>query len=166
MTYALVVGDTIQAVGPLPQSARRLDNGNWVMGIRDAPLELQQACGYFAVVRVDRPADTPTTTWERSVVLVAGVPTETWTERAKTQAEIDAQTAETNRQTIIDAVRQQMSNLDAVIADMDAYLAMTSRTNAQVAAQVVDLCQAVRAMARNQRRLIRLAAQDLVSGSG
>jgi hypothetical protein len=165
MTYALVVGDTIQSVGPLPQSARRLDNGKWVMGIRDASPELRQACGYFAVVRVDRPADTPTTTWERSVVLVAGVPTETWTARAKTQAEIDAQTADANRRAIITAIRGAMTNLDAVIADMDAYLALTSTTNAVVAAQVKDLCQAVRAMARNQRRIIRVVAEDLASGS-
>jgi hypothetical protein len=165
MTYALVVGDTIQSVGPLPHSARRLDSGKWVMGIRDAPTELQQACGYFAVVRVNRPADTATTTWERSVVLVAGVPTETWTERAKTRAELDAGAAETNQWVAITAIRNSMSNLDAVIADMDAYLALTSTTNAVVAAQVKDLCQAVRAMARNQRRLIRLASQDLVSGS-
>jgi creatinine amidohydrolase/Fe(II)-dependent formamide hydrolase-like protein len=165
MTYALVVGDTIQAVGPLPESARRLDSGNWVMGIRDAPTELQRACGYFAVARVDRPADTATTTWERSVVLVAGLPTETWTERAKTQGEIDAQAAETNQRAAITAVRNSMANLDAVIADMDAYLALTSTTNAVVAAQVKDLCQAVRAMARNQRRLIRLVTQDLVSGA-
>jgi septal ring factor EnvC (AmiA/AmiB activator) len=165
MTYALVTDGTIQAVGSLPPATRRLDNGNWVLGLRDAPVDLQQACGYFAVTRAERPADTPTTTWDRTVVLVDGTPTEVWTERAKTQAELDAHAQQTNRQAAIDAIKQAMSNLDAAIADMDAYLAMTSRTNAQVAAQVVDLCQAVRVMARNQRRLIRLAADDLVSGA-
>jgi hypothetical protein len=165
MTYALVTDGTIQAVGGMPVAARRLDNGNWVLGLRDAPVDLQRACGYFAVTRAERPADTPTTTWDRTVVLVDGAPTEVWTERPKTQAELDAQAGQTNRQAVIDAIRQAMSNLDAIIADMTDFLAIANPTNAQNGAQLKDVCQAVRAMARNQRRLIRLAADDLVSGA-
>jgi hypothetical protein len=165
MTYAFVTDGTIQAVGSLPQAARRLDNGNWVLGLRDAPVDLQRACGYFAVTRVERPADTPTTTWDRTVVLVDGTPTEVWTERPKTQGELDAQAEQANRRAAIDAIKQAMSNLDAVITDMTDFLAIANPTNAQNAAQMKDVCQAVRAMARNQRRLIRLAAEDLRDGA-
>lgn len=165
MTYALVVGDTIQSVGGLPRSARRLDTGQWVMGLATASLEMVQACGYFAVVLVARPADTPTTTFDRAVTLVGAVPTETWTERPKTQAELDVAAAQTNRQEAVDAIKAALANLDAVIADTTEYADLPSPTNAQAIAQVRDLCLAVRGLARNQRRLIRLAADDLVSGA-
>lgn len=89
MTYAFV-GDTITTIGRLPNSARRLDNDAWVMGLASAPDDLREATGWLEVVDTDRPADTDTTTHDRSIELVADVPTVVWTERAKTQAELDA----------------------------------------------------------------------------
>lgn len=165
MTYALVVGDTIQSLGPLPRSARRLDTGQWVMGLRDAAPEYQQACGYFEVVRVDRPADTATTTHDRSVTLVGGVPTETWTERAKTQAEIDAETSAANEAAIRQAVKDALGTLNLIITDMSDYLALANPNNAAIAAQVKDNAQAIREVARNQRRLIRLVAGEVLDGT-
>jgi hypothetical protein len=93
MTFAQVTNDTITTIGRLPSAARRLDNGNWVLGLPDASVELQEACGWFPLVTVDRPADTETTTFDRTVELVAGLPTVVWTERPKTQAELDAAAA-------------------------------------------------------------------------
>lgn len=165
MTYALVVGNTIQSVGGLPQSARRIDTGQWVMGLPSAPAELVAACGYLPVVQVARPADTPTTTFDRAVTLDGGVPTETWTERPKTQAELDGEAAQTNRQAVIAAIKAALADLDLVIADTTAYIDLPTPTNAQAVAQVRDLCLAVRVLARNERRLVRLAADDLVSGA-
>lgn len=91
MAYALVTNNTIQGVGRLPSSARRLDTGEWVMGLDTAPPELVRATGWYEVVDTPRPADTPTTTHDRSVELVNGIPTVTWTERDKTQGELDAE---------------------------------------------------------------------------
>jgi hypothetical protein len=88
--FAYVTNGTIQAVGKLPVAARRLDTGQWVLGLRDAVAELQRACGWFAVVDAPRPADTDTSTHDRSIELVHGLPTVVWTEREWTDAEVAA----------------------------------------------------------------------------
>ena len=106
MTYALVTDDTIQQIGGLPKSARRLDNDAWVMGLANASTEAQQACGWYAVTDTARPGDTDTTTFDRSIELVAGVPTVVWTERDKTEAELNPPPT----------VEDQLADLEAVIA--------------------------------------------------
>jgi hypothetical protein len=89
--YAQITANTITAESAqVPQSARRLDTGQWVLGLRDASVATQQACGWFAVNDVARPADTDTTTHDRSVELVAGAPTVVWTERALSDDELAA----------------------------------------------------------------------------
>lgn len=89
MSYVLVTDDTIQSIGGLPRSARRLDNDAWVMGLANASTEAQQACGWYEVADTDRPDDTATTTFDRSIELVEGVPTVVWTERDKTADELN-----------------------------------------------------------------------------
>lgn len=89
MSYANVTHDTIQKVGTLPKSARRLDNDAWVLGLRDADTATQQATGWFEVTDTARPDDTDTTTHDRSIELVASVPTVVWTERDKTADELN-----------------------------------------------------------------------------
>ena len=89
MSYVLVTDDTIQSIGGLPRSARRLDNDAWVMGLANASTEAQQACGWYEVADTDRPDDTATTTFDRSIELVEGVPTVVWTERDKTDDELN-----------------------------------------------------------------------------
>jgi hypothetical protein len=106
MSYALVTDDAIQNVGPLPQSARRLDTGQWVLGLRDADTEKQQATGWHEIAPIDQPADTETTTHDRSIELVAGVPTVVWTERDKTDEETNPPPTDAER----------IADLEAVIA--------------------------------------------------
>lgn len=89
MSYALVTDDTIQRTGQLPRSARRLDNDAWVMGLANASTEAQQACGWYEVTDTAKPDDTDTTTHDRSIELVGGVPTVVWTERDKTEDELN-----------------------------------------------------------------------------
>ena len=86
--FALVTDDTIQAVGRLPRSARRLDTGQWILGLPDAPVDLQQACGWYEVTDADRPDETETTTHDRTFELVDGIPTVVWTERPLTDEEL------------------------------------------------------------------------------
>lgn len=74
--------------------------------------------GWLPLVYADRPADTPTTTWERDEPrLVDGVPTVGWVERDKTaeelQAEADAAAAQARAQThegILDATAALMED--------------------------------------------------------
>jgi hypothetical protein len=107
--FALVVNNAIQAVGRLPDSARRLDSGQWVLGLPTASAAIQQACGWFAVTDTPRPADTSTTTHERDVVLVSGVPTVRWTSVPKSTQAI-------NRATIDSQIAAALAELDALIA--------------------------------------------------
>ena len=97
--YALVIDGAVQSVGRLPNSARRLDNQAWVMGLATAPTELVEACGYFPVTNNPPTYDPATEVLERGdVTVVAGVPTVEYTVRDKTQAELDAEADETDRQ--------------------------------------------------------------------
>jgi hypothetical protein len=148
MSYALVNGTTIVTEGSLPASARRLDSGAWVLGLRDAQVELQRACGWFEVVDVSRPADTATHTYDRTLALVDGSPTVTWTQRAKTAAEVTAATEATNEVGILDKIRADMTKLAAIKA------ATNQTINQNPAAAIKDCVDAI-------RRLERLAVRDL-----
>lgn len=94
--YALVIDNIIQSTGSLPRSARRLDTGEWVLGLRDASPDFHIACGYFPITDNHEPLDAnehhgaPTYTFDAN----AGVVTATY------PAEPD--TLETQNQRIIE----------------------------------------------------------------
>lgn len=97
--YALVIDNAVQSVGRLPNSARRLDTGQWVMGLATAPTELVEACGYFPVVDTPPAYDPATEVLERNgVVVVQGVPVVDYTVRDKTAAELAAEADQADRQ--------------------------------------------------------------------
>lgn len=155
MSYVVVNSGAIVGaeMWSLPPAARRLDTGAWVTpagGVWSAPE--MAACGLVHVVAVARPADTATTTTDRSVTLLAGVPTEVWTSRPKTQAEVDAATAATNDLDL-------RSKAATALTNNTAYLGIGSPTNAQAVAQVSALTRQVNA-------LIRLAIRALSDTSG
>lgn len=153
--HALVIDNTIQAVASQPPtSARRLDTGEWVLGLRAAAVELQEACGYFQVTDTARPSDTPTTTFDNTVELVQGVPTVVWVERPKTSAEQAETAAATNHQTIEAAITAALVQLDAII-NSPAIPAVPSGT--MTAAQ---LSNEVRSL-RNSAQQTRAAVQDI-----
>ena len=150
MIYAQVTNDTVTTVaGRLPNGARRLDNGNWVLGLPDASTALQQACGWFEAVETARPADTATDTHTRSVELVSGVATVVWTQVPKTLEQIEFDRVSTERSTMQAQARTAHNN-------NVTYIALASPTNAQVAAQVKDLT-------RQMNAIIKLVvANDLI----
>lgn len=96
MTYALVDNPdsptVIQEVrGPRREETKLLD-GTTLRRPADGWTDLQlRRCGLLPVATVPKPADTATTTHDLTVELVSGVPTQVWTERPKTQAELDAE---------------------------------------------------------------------------
>lgn len=169
MTYAYVTSGTIRAVsGRLPNAARRIDNQRWVLGFPDAPVELREACGWFAVVDAVRPDDTPTTTVDRSVELVAGTPTVVWTVRPWTVEELAARQADTNRTTIESAIAAALAELDALIAapavgNVPAGTLSTAQLS-NVMREMRDAVQANRAgvqrIARTLKQTIRLVRGD------
>lgn len=166
--HALVINGIIEAVGTLPQSARRLDNDEWVMGLTTAPTELVEACGWFPVVDTARPADTPTTTHDRSVELVNGAPTVTWTARDKTADELEVSTHADNRSAIDAAITQALTRLqqliDAPAVDAVPAGTMTTAQLSTVARSMRDAVQQNRAGAQDVagilRKTIRLVRGD------
>lgn len=79
--YAQIVDNIILQTGGLPDSARRLDTGQWILNLADADEPTREACGWYEVVDTPRPDDTPTATFDHSIELVDGTPTVVWTER-------------------------------------------------------------------------------------
>lgn len=120
MSYALVEEGIINAVGGLPRSARRLDNDDWVMNLREASINLQEDCGYFPIIDTARPSDTATTTFDRTVEMVGVDPTVVWTERNKTVEELSSDNNETNRSDIEIKLRNDIITLKTQIVDLQA----------------------------------------------
>lgn len=114
MSYALVIDDTIVTTGGLPVSARRLDSGAWVLGLRDADSATQEACGWYAIVDTARPDDTATTTHDQLIELVAGVPTVVWTERAKTAEELNPPVSDSEKLATLLAALTDAQSLEEI----------------------------------------------------
>lgn len=164
MSYALVTDGSIKSEGGLPASARRLDTDQWLMpngGLTNASTAEQQACGYYLVTDTARPDDTATKTSDRSLTLVAGVPTVTWTQRDKTADEITAATASTNHDTLLTQAVTAMATLQGYIDQSP----VTVGSLAQAQTVCRGLQQAVQFEAQVLRRLIRLAANQLDGSS-
>lgn len=169
MSYAYVTSDTIQSSGnTLPSAARRLDTGQWVLGLRDAPVSLQEACGWFTVTDTPRPTDTDTTTHDRSLELVGNVPTVVWTARPWTADELTARQADNNRTTIDQAITDALAELQAIVdAPAVADVPAGTLTTAQLSNGLRTMRDAVQAnragaqrIARTLRHTIRLARGD------
>ena len=78
--------------------------------------ELAALCGFAVVVETAAPVVTAAQVAESSVTLVAGVPTRTWTVRAKTAPEVAADTAQANRATIQGRALTLIGQMDTIIA--------------------------------------------------
>ena len=143
MSYVhLSLANQIDSPEVLRPTELQLRNGSgtrlWWEGITDA--ELNQ-CGWFKVATVPRPTDTATTTTDRSVIVTLTVPTELWTVRNKTQAELDSDRDTANGTTI-------RSQANTALDNNRTYLAVATPTVAQVTAQVRALTQQMNGVIR------------------
>lgn len=114
---------------------------------------LAALCGFVPVVTTARPSDTASVTYDRSITLPGGIPTETWTQRPKTQAELDADTAATVRADI-------ESRVTAYIGAADTFLALGAPTNAQVLTQVQRNTRAIVGILRQARQALQVVNTD------
>lgn len=139
MTYAKVENGQVTEPVTLPDGARRLDTGQWVLGLPTAPVDVQQAAGYYEVVETEPTVGDATHVPVRTVSLVAGVPTEVWTTRVKTAPELAQDLRNDNMQALITKGR-------AAFAANTTFLAIASPTAAQVRDQVQLLTREMNGM--------------------
>lgn len=155
MTYALVQNNNITQTGGLPETWW---DGARYWDLRPMDADDLAAIGWHEVADAPRPADTATDTYERSIVLVNGVPTVTWTARPWTQAELAARTAAANEQTLRDGIAAEIAALKTSIdALKTGVLDVTNSTiNGSPASYIKDTARAVRTTERSLIRVLKL----------
>lgn len=134
MSYALVTDGTIHHPYRVPNILRAPDRD---YDLRSMDPVLLAVHGIYEVVQTPRPDDTATTTHDRDIELVDGVPTVVWTERAKTQAELDAEAeaaAQAERKAILEGAIPSLR----LWADDAAATDVTSTNAVNVLQVVVD----------------------------
>jgi hypothetical protein len=136
MAYALIIAGAVESVGRLPNSARRLDNGNWVMGLATASDALKAACGYRAVIDNVPTYDPATQVLERGDVFLADptTPVRAYTIIPKTAEQIAAElaaatlaaTVAANTETLTDqlSVEARITSIKAFLVDADVQVAL------------------------------------------
>ena len=171
MAYAHVTAGTIDAIGQPPDVV--FYGGRWY-DLRTRDPDTLATVGWLPVTETPRPADTATTTHDYSVTLVAGVPTETWTPRPWTQAELNARAAEANRQQLEADTGADLTKLSDAIAALALLLGdattvgsirawkapitnTANLTGAQGKALADLLIQAVQSNRKVARQTLRLA---------
>mgnify|MGYP000691666206 CR=1 FL=1 len=142
MSYALVTDGILTAVRNPGRTETKLSDGRPLSppdtGWSD---ELAALCGFVPIVEVTRPADTSTKTTDRTVTLVAGVPTVVWVQRDKSADELASDVQGTSRTDLLTKAR-------AAVTANQTFLALATPTNAQVVAQVQRLTRECSALLR------------------
>ena len=152
-TYAHIATDgTIGQVGRLP--ALWFDGTRWHDWRGEPSTWATQPAdwGWLPVVESPRPDDTATTTHDRDVELVAGVPTVTWTARPWTAEELAAQAEQAAREadrlavrTILDTINANIDEARAAKAAAQAVLDSMAPTNvAGLWVKVKDVTRALK----------------------
>ena len=153
MSYALVVDDEIVSVGLMPKAARNIDSGDWILPYNGIWSDSERtAAGYYKVSQTERPEDTATDTFDRSLEIVDGVPTVIWTQRPMTQDELDAAAAKAAADAAQAAQDALMSDTEAQartgFANNKDYLALPAPTGPESIAQVEALTRQVNGLIR------------------
>lgn len=162
--FAHVTDGIVDAVGQPPQVV--YDGGRW-WDLRDRDLATLALVGWFPVVEAARPADTATTRWEPVFTPAGDTVTQSWVEVNKTQEQIDAETSETNRQTLIDTAKAAYSSNVSAITRLQNFANGTATlTNTQRDTALRDLAGEQARAFRQLNALIRLTANDLLSTDG
>ena len=115
--------------------------------------------GWQPIVTTPRPADTPTTTHDYGLELVAGVPTEVWTARPWTPEELAANEASANTTQLVAESDESVDKLVLVVEALNALTALTNaEINANPAAIIKDLARECKTIARQANREARLTS--------
>ena len=115
--------------------------------------------GWLPIVHTDRPPDTDAVTYDYSLELVDGQPTEVWTERPWEQPELDAQEAQANTTQMVAESDEAVDKLVLVVEALNAITALTNaEINQNAAAVIKDLARECKTIARQANREARLTS--------
>lgn len=165
MSYARTIDNPMIDQQSLPESATLLaDPGKWITGLPNQTVEVQHSTGWYEVVTTPRPPDTDTHTTDRSLVLVSGIPTEKWTSRPWTQAELDARTKAKNHQTLMERISVAIDTLLLTVDNLNAITDIPNATiNANPAAVIKDVARECKTIARQTIDIARVVSGELDS---
>jgi rhamnose utilization protein RhaD (predicted bifunctional aldolase and dehydrogenase) len=140
MKYAQVIDGKIETVGRLPESGEELVGRAWVMGLSNASVAKQEACGWF-VLNDDavRPADTAEESSDRTIELVNGRPTVVFTVRPKTDAELTADAEQAERDAVTERIKGAVEALERIQQVREMSNAQQTEAIRQLAAAAVHL---------------------------
>jgi rhamnose utilization protein RhaD (predicted bifunctional aldolase and dehydrogenase) len=140
MKYAQVIDGKIETVGRLPESGEELVGKAWVMGLSNASVAKQEACGWF-VLNDDavRPADTAEESSDRTIELVNGRPTVVFTARPKTDAELTADAEQAERDAADQRIKGAVEALERIQQVREMSNAEQTEAIQQLAAAAVHL---------------------------
>ena len=115
--------------------------------------------GWLPIVHVDRPPDTASDTFDYSLALIDGVPTEVWTQRPWTPEELASQESAANTTQM---VAESDESVDKLVAVVEALNAITDLTNAEInanpAAIIKELTRECKTIARQVNREARMTS--------
>jgi hypothetical protein len=172
MTYAHV--DTTGAIDMVsespPKAIASRPNGPLDVDLRSGDPELLAQWGWFEIVSTPRPADTATETYELTLIVVDGVPTETWVARPLTNEELAGGETQSNVDQLVEESNEAVDKLIAVVEKLNVLTAMSnSIINNNPAAIIKDLARECKTIARQANREARLTSgrtEDTNTGSG
>jgi len=166
-TYARVIDGTVTASDPpdlLDPADVTADGRWWDLRLHGEDVATWESDiigphGWAPIVTTPRPPDTATTTYEYSVQLVDGAPTEVWTERPKTSDEIAADEATANTAQMVAEQDESVDKLVAVVENLNLITALTNaEINANPAAIIKDVARELKTVARVANREARMTS--------
>lgn len=182
MTYAHIVAGDIVQTGSLPRTwydGTRWHDWRYLSTSATDPADY----GWYPVTDTPRPTDTELQTHERSVQLVAGVPTVVWTPRPWTPEELATRAAQQVQEQLATDTTADLGKLEQAIKDLATLLGdnttagsirswkapitnnstLTGAQGKQLADLLISEAQATRRIARQTLRLARSMVGDYSS---
>lgn len=158
--YALATTTGVDAVGPLPRAARRLDTGQWVTPPPDGWTDtLAAACGWLPVVESPRSADTATDTYEPTYTVDGATVVQSWTLRPWTAEELAAKAEQAANEALRATVKAIINDLRAEKARAQTVIDTPNATiNTSPAPHIKDVARAAKRIADAAIDLARFVA--------
>ena len=167
MTYARIQEDMI-TIGDPPELLDPEDttaDGRW-WDLRMHEYTLQEweediigPHGWKPVVTTERPPDTAEVTYDYSIELIDGIPTEVWTERPWSEEELLVEEKEVNVATMTVESEEAVDKLVLVVENLNVITDMTNAAiNQNAAAVIKDLAREVKTVARQVNREARMTS--------